>query len=77
MLHIIEEKHSNPLMWSLLFKHGVSQVTYRARKYALDGNVKEAWRLKESYKGTFAMEAVAVSPVSSSSLTILIPMDFC
>lgn len=35
-------------------------VTRRIRRYVLN-DAKEAWRLKESYRDTLAMEAVAVS----------------
>lgn len=37
-------------------------VTRRIRRYVLNG-AKEAWRLKESYRDTLAMEAVAVSNI--------------
>jgi len=55
------ENIANPLSWSLLLKHDLPQVTHRIRKYVLNGDAKEAWRLKESYKDTFALEAVSVS----------------
>jgi hypothetical protein len=61
---VLKENLTNPLVWSLLPKFDVFPVTHRIRKYVLDGDAKEALRLKESYKDTFAMEAVAVSPLS-------------
>jgi hypothetical protein len=58
---LLLENIANPLSWSLLLKHDVPQVTHRIRKYVLNGDAQEAWRLKESYKDTFALEAVSVS----------------
>jgi hypothetical protein len=60
---LVRENLANPLAWSLLIKPEVIQLTYRIRRYVLNGDANEAWRIKESYKDTFAMEAVAVSPL--------------
>src|SRR4051794_1724780 len=62
---VLRENLTNPLTWSLLLKFDVFPVTHRIRTYVLDGDAKEALRLKESYKDIFAMEAVAVSPLVS------------
>jgi hypothetical protein len=61
MFIVLRENLTNPLTWSLLTKLDIIPVMHRIRKYVLDGDLKEAWRLKESYKDTFAMQAVAVS----------------
>jgi hypothetical protein len=58
---LLQENISNPLLWSLLAKFDVPPVTLRIRKYVLNGDTNEAWRMKESYKDTFALEAVSVS----------------
>lgn len=57
---LVQENIANPLLWSLLVKPDIPQVTYRIRKYVLSGDAKEAWRLKDSFKDTFALEAVSV-----------------
>lgn len=61
MFTVFRENISNPLFWSPFLKLDAIPVTYRIRKYVLNGNAEEALRLKNSYKDTFAMEAVAVS----------------
>ena len=73
-----KENIASPLKWNLIVQYDVIRVTYRIRKYVLDGDTKEAWRLKESYKDTFSMEAVAVSssvPIHSS-LIIYVHINF-
>jgi len=66
LLQLLEENIANPLSWTLLIRWDVSLVTHRIRRYVLDGDAMEAWRLKESYKEAFALEAVSVS----SSVTL-------
>jgi hypothetical protein len=61
LLLLFLENIANPLLWNLLVKLGLPRVTHRIRKYVLNGDAKEAWRLKESYKDTFALEAVSVT----------------
>jgi hypothetical protein len=70
LLLLLRENIANPLLWSLLVKPDVPQVTRRIRKYVLNGDAKEAWKLKESYKDAFALEAVSVS----SSVRINAPL---
>ena len=69
LLLLFRENLTNPLTWSLLAKLDIIPVTQRIRRYMLNGDssedAKQAWHLKESYKDTFAMEAVAVSPLGS------------
>lgn len=55
------ENFANPLIWSLLINPSAVLVLSRIRQNVLGRDAQEAWRLKESYKDTFAMEAVAVS----------------
>jgi hypothetical protein len=69
---VLRENLTNPLTWSLLLKPDIFPVTYRIRKYVLGGDAKEALRLKESYKDTFSMGAVAVSPLVSINRSLII-----
>jgi hypothetical protein len=68
---VVGENFTNPLNWSLLLKRDVYYVTHRIRKYVVHGDATGAWRLKESYEKTFAMEAVAVSPFIHSESTVI------
>ncbi|EXJ66642.1 uncharacterized protein A1O5_10313 [Cladophialophora psammophila CBS 110553] len=56
---LLQENVANPLCWTLLGKSDLPPITYRIRKYVLNGDAMEAWRLKSSYKETFALEAVS------------------
>ena len=73
---VLRENLTNPLTWSLLIKLDIIPVMYRIRKYVLDGDAKEAWRLKESYKDTFAMQAVAVSPLVPINRSLIIYITY-
>lgn len=72
---VIQENIANPLLWSLLIKPDVLQVTYRIRKYVLNGNVEEAQRLKDSFKDTFALQAVPVSSLVRINASLIITID--
>ncbi|KAF7513637.1 hypothetical protein GJ744_008931 [Endocarpon pusillum] len=67
---VLGENLTNPLTWSLLLNLDTIPLTHRIRKYVLDGDSKEAWRLKESYKDTFAMEAVAAAITAQIAITM-------
>jgi hypothetical protein len=58
---LLLENITNPLSWSLMINIDVRDLTHRIRQHVLGKDPKEAWRLKESYKDTFALEAVSVS----------------
>ncbi|KAF2185628.1 hypothetical protein K469DRAFT_665261 [Zopfia rhizophila CBS 207.26] len=75
-LLLLRENIANPLSWSLLFKSDVPQVTYRIRNYVLNGDAKEALRLKESYKDTFALEAVSAAIIAQITITMPGLSDF-
>jgi len=64
---LLKENYANPLVLTLLFKTGTVEVVQRIRENVLEGDAEQAAEqarlLKESYKDTFAMEAVAVSPL--------------
>lgn len=55
------ENITNPLSWSLIFNPQVQYLTHRIRTHVLGKDASEASKLKESYKDTFALEAVSVS----------------
>jgi hypothetical protein len=69
---LLLENIANPLSWGSLIKSNVPQVTNRIRKYVLNGDAKEAWRLKDSYKDTFALEAVSVSSPVQINVPLII-----
>jgi hypothetical protein len=58
---LLLENIANPLSWSLMINPDVKYLTHRIRKHVLGKDPSEAWKLKESYKDTFALEAVSVS----------------
>lgn len=72
LLLLLRENIANPLSWSSLVLSDAAQVTYRIRKYVLNGDSKEAWRLKDSYKDTFALEAISVSSSIQIYITLII-----
>jgi hypothetical protein len=59
-IRLWKENKGDPLLLQCFFNMEVLGVTHRIRRYVLK-DAKEAWRLKESYRDTLAMEAVAVS----------------
>lgn len=73
VLLLLRENFANPLSWILFLRPDVPLVTHRIRKYVLNGDATEAWRLKESFKDTLALEAVSVS----SSVPINAPLITC
>ncbi|KAF2497308.1 hypothetical protein BU16DRAFT_536981 [Lophium mytilinum] len=73
---VLVENLTNPLTWSLLLKPDTILVTRRIRKYVLNGDTTEAWRLKESYKDTFAMEAIAAAIIAQIAITMPGLADF-
>ncbi|KAL2824477.1 hypothetical protein BDW59DRAFT_147408 [Aspergillus cavernicola] len=70
-LLLVRENKSNPLLWALLCRPHLQYVTQRIRKYVLYGDTNEAWRLKESYKDTFALEAVSAAIIAQIAITML------
>ncbi|KAF2100787.1 hypothetical protein NA57DRAFT_74383 [Rhizodiscina lignyota] len=75
-LRLVGENIASPLSWSLLVNIDVPQVTHRIRKYVLNGDSKEAWGLKESYKDTFALEAVSAAIIAQIVITMPGLSDF-
>jgi hypothetical protein len=73
---VLKENLTNPLTLSLLLNHNIYPVTHRIRKYVLNGVADEVLRLKKSYKDTFAMEAVAVSPLVSINRSLIIHITY-
>lgn len=61
LVAVIKENYRNPLVWSFFIKIDALKMTHRIRKYILNGESQEAIRLKDSFKDTLALEAVAVS----------------
>lgn len=59
-IRLWKENKGDPLLVQCILNLEVLGVTRRIRRYVLK-DAKEAWRLKESYRDTLAMEAVAVS----------------
>jgi hypothetical protein len=59
-IRLWKENKGDPLLLQCVLNIDVLGVTRRIRRYVLK-DAKEAWRLKESYRDTLAMEAVAVS----------------
>lgn len=55
-----KENEGDPLILQCIVSPEILGVIRRIRRYVLK-DAKEAWRLKESYRDTLAMEAVAVS----------------
>lgn len=60
LVAVIRENYRNPLVWSFFIKIDALKMTHRIRKYILNGESQEAIRLKDSFKDTLALEAVAV-----------------
>jgi hypothetical protein len=58
-LLVLQENVAKPLAWALL-PINASKVTGRIRKNVLHGEPEEALRLKESYRDSFALQAVSV-----------------
>ncbi|KAJ5412891.1 hypothetical protein N7465_005196 [Penicillium sp. CMV-2018d] len=59
LIRLWKENKGDPLLVQCVLNLEVLGVTRRIRRYVLK-DAKEAWRLKESYRDTLAMEAVAV-----------------
>jgi hypothetical protein len=60
-LLLLLENIANPTSWILMMNPEVTYLTHRIRTHVLGKGPLEASRLKESYKDTFALEAVSVS----------------
>ena len=60
LIRLWKENKGDPLLLQCFLNTEALGVTCRVRRYVLK-DAKEAWRLKESYRDTLAMEAVAVS----------------
>jgi hypothetical protein len=64
---LFTENWMYPLMYPLIFKFDTVEVTHRVRTDVLESDARysarEALRIKESYRDTFAMEAVAVGHI--------------
>ncbi|KAI9679008.1 MAG: hypothetical protein M1822_007434 [Bathelium mastoideum] len=67
---LLRENFLNPLSWQFLSRADIPQVTHRIRRYVLNGDSMEAWRLKESYKDTFALQAVSAAIIAQIAITM-------
>jgi hypothetical protein len=56
-----KENPYNPLILECFINPEITHVAARIRKYVVDGDAQEARKLKDAYKDTLTMEAVAVS----------------
>ncbi|PLB48133.1 hypothetical protein P170DRAFT_510822 [Aspergillus steynii IBT 23096] len=59
------------LLFVLAYGMNLCNVTHRIRKHVVHGDPKEAWRLKESYRDTFALQAVSAAIIAQISITML------
>ncbi|KAF1945302.1 hypothetical protein EJ02DRAFT_451606, partial [Clathrospora elynae] len=58
-LTLIVENWWSPQVYTLVLKTDATNVTRHILHHVLNGNSKEVWLIKESFKNTFAMEAIA------------------
>ncbi|KAL3471158.1 hypothetical protein BJX99DRAFT_266971 [Aspergillus californicus] len=74
-IRLWKENKGNPLLLQCVINIDVLGVTRRIRRYVLK-DAQEAWRLKESYRDTLAMEAVASAIIAQISITVLSLSNF-
>ncbi|KAJ0423165.1 hypothetical protein BJY00DRAFT_58908 [Aspergillus carlsbadensis] len=66
-----KENTFNPLMLECLLNPEIMYVACRIRKYVVNGDAREASRLKDAYKDTLTMEAVAAAIIAQIAITML------
>ncbi|KAL3484850.1 hypothetical protein BJX62DRAFT_229977 [Aspergillus germanicus] len=66
-----KENPYNPLILECFINPEITHVAARIRKYVVDGDAQEAKRLKDAYKDTLTMEAVAAAIIAQIAITML------